>query len=214
MSGMARHDVSASATDGASVLDRLIPAPAMRETDEVIVAADPTRVWQIVRHLDLATSRLARFLFAVRTLPNHLQGQHVGRSATLDDLISSPERPGFQILLDRPPHDIAVGAIGKVWHLAIPFVHVADADAFARFDQADFVKVAWAVRVDPHGTHDSRVKFELRVAATDAEAWRKFRRYFRLIGPGSHFIRHSVLRWIAHAVRTSGTPCNSSDGAA
>jgi hypothetical protein len=41
------------------------------------------------------------------------------------------------------------------------------------------------------------------VSATDDEAWSRFRRYFRLIGPGSHFIRRVLL---AQLERDLGTP--------
>ena len=46
-----------------TALDRLIPAPALMEIDHVEIAATPARVWDAVRHLDLAGlghSRLAR----------------------------------------------------------------------------------------------------------------------------------------------------------
>jgi hypothetical protein len=42
-----------------------------------------------------------------------------------------------------------------------------------------------------------------RVTATDAESWSKFRRYFALVGPASHFIRRSIL---SSLVRRHGTP--------
>jgi hypothetical protein len=82
-------------------------------------------------------------------------------------------------------------------------VHVADAAAFAAFSQPGYVKVAWALRVVAEGEQTSRVEFELRVAATDEDAWKKFTRYFRLIGPGSHFIRRMLL---AQLERDLGTP--------
>ncbi len=72
--------------------------------------------------------------------------------------------------------------------------------AFAEFSQPDFVKVAWAIRVLPRGAQKSHVELEVRVAATDEAAWRKFRRYFRVIGPFSRFIRHSLLRSLARGV--------------
>jgi hypothetical protein len=80
---------------------------------------------------------------------------------------------------------------------------VPDAAAFAAFSEADYIKVAWALRVVPEGEAASRVEFELRVAATDESAWQKFDRYFRLIGPGSHFIRRVLL---AQLERDLGTP--------
>ena len=82
-------------------------------------------------------------------------------------------------------------------------MHVADEQSFAEFSQPDFVKVAWAIRVLPRGAQKSHVELEVRVAATDEAAWRKFRRYFRVIGPFSRFIRHSLLRSLARGAAPS-----------
>jgi hypothetical protein len=59
--------------------------------------------------------------------------------------------PGFQLLIDDPPHEIAVGAIGKVWRLDIPFQHVDGPDQYAELAQSGWIKVAWALRVAPLG---------------------------------------------------------------
>ncbi len=185
------------------MLEQLIPIPRLLEIDRADLAAPPERVWELLRHGELGKSPLVRALFAVRTIPDRLRGQRENPSIRIDDLVSSPDRPGFQVLGDDPPREFAVGAIGKVWQLEIPFVHVPTASDFAAFDEVGFVKVAWAVRVLPLGERDSRVEFELRVDATDDESWKKFRRYFRLIGPGSHFIRRSLLAWLQ---RELGTP--------
>lgn len=75
--------------------------------------------------------------------------------------------------------------------------------AFARFDEDGFIKVAWALRVVPESDHASLVEFELRAVATEDDAWKKFSRYFRLIGPGSQFIRRVLL---AQLEQDLGTP--------
>ena len=112
----------------------------------------------------------------------------------LDDLTSAPQRPGFQILVDDPPREVVAGAIGQVWRLRIPFVHVDGAGAFAAFAEPGYVKVAWAIRVSPLGDGCTHLELEVRVSATDDAAWRRFRRYFRVIGPASRYIRRSLLR--------------------
>jgi len=185
-------------------LDRLIPTPRMVEIDRVDLGAAAPRVWDAIRHGDLGRTPLIRALFAIRTLPNRLKGAK-GEPSTIriDDLVSSPEHPGFQVLAEDAPREFAVGAIGKVWQADIPFVHVPNGEAFAAFSDAGFVKVAWAVRVAPRHEHDAHVEFEVRVDATDDDSWQKFRHYFRVIGPGSRFIRHSVLRALA---RELGAP--------
>jgi|GEM_PF-147048 len=187
-----------------TALDRVIPTPALVETDEIDLAATPARVWELVRRGDLGESPLVHTLFAVRTLPERLAGRKAA-DATLriDDLRSSTDHPGFQVLSEDEEREVVVGAIGKVWHLEIPFVHVRDAEAFRAFSEPGFVKVAWALRVTALGDKDTRLTIEVRVDATDADSWTKFRRYYAVIGPGSHFIRRSLL---ASLSRRLGTP--------
>jgi hypothetical protein len=187
--------------DGAA-LDVLIPTPRLLELDHADLAAHPARVWELVRHGDLARSRLIRALFALRTLPER-RHPHAEFSLRLDDLRSTAEHPGFQILGNEPPHEVTVGAIGKVWQAEIPFRHLPDAATYAAVVDPGWVKVAWAIRVLPRGAADSRVEIEVRVDATDDESWRKFRRYFTVIGPASRFIRRSALASLA---RELGTP--------
>jgi len=185
-------------------LDRVAPTPALVEVDEIDLSVQPGRAWEVVRHGDLGMSPLVRALFAIRTVPDKIAGRETSELALrLDDMKSSTERPGFQVLAEDEGHEVVVGAIGKVWHLAIPFVHVGDAEAFRAFSEPGFVKVAWAIRIAPLGENDTRLTIEVRVDATDPDAWAKFRRYFALVGPGSHFIRKSLLASLAFRF---GTP--------
>jgi hypothetical protein len=188
-----------------TALEQIIPAPGLLEINGVDLALPIEQAWEIVRHGDLARSRLVHALFAIRTLPDHLRDQHEPLRLRIDDLVSSAERPGFQLLVDDPPHELVVGAIGKVWKPEIEFLHAPTADAFAAFNEPGFVKVAWALRLRPLGEHATRVAFELRVAATDDAAWKKFRAYWRIIGVASHFIRRSLLSALA---KEHGTPAS------
>ena len=179
-----------------SSLDRLIPAPRHVEVDSVDVAAPPDRVWNEVRHGDLGRSSLIRALFQLRT-------REAAPALRLDALRSSADEPGFQILSETPPSSVTAGAIGQVWKLDIPFVHVPDADAFRAFDAPGEVKVAWAIDLEAidGGT---RVWIEVRVDATDDDAWKKFRRYFHVIGPASRFIRRSLLSALRRELGPAG----------
>jgi hypothetical protein len=173
-------------------LDALIPEPRLVEVDSVDVEAPADRAWQLVRHSDLARSPLIRALFTIRTLPSRLSGREV-ESTTLriDDIARSGE-PGFRILAESE-NEVAVGAIGKVWELDIPFVDVESAEAFARFSEPGYAKVAWSLGVAPSGAHRARIRVEVRVSTTDESSWPRFRRYFRIIGPASRFIRRQLL---------------------
>jgi hypothetical protein len=182
-----------------SALQRLIPNAQLIEVDRIDIAAPAGPVWDCIRQGELARPLAIRALFKIRSLASRTRGLGCP-SIRIDSLRSSPEQPGFQILVDDPPHELAVGAIGKVWRLAIPFVHVADEQAYAAFSTPGFIKVAWALRVVPREGLKSHVECEVRVAATDEESWRKFRRYFRVIGPFSRFIRRSLLRGLPRQV--------------
>ncbi len=188
-----------------SVLDKLIRSPRLVETDHVELDAPPALVWHAVRHGNLARSRLVRALFALRTLPTRLVGGKAEASLRIDDLVSSFERPGFQVLAEDSGCEVAVGAIGKVWRADIPFVHVDSGDAFAAFVERGFVKVAWAIRVTPLRLNGTRLDLELRVAATDDRSWRKFRTYFLVVGPGSRFVRRSALAQLRREFGALGT---------
>lgn len=180
-----------------SALEGLIAEPALVEVDAIDVAAGPDAAWERIRHGDLGGPALIRALFALRTLPARLRGDEPDAALRIDDLGSSAARPGFAVLIDDPPREVVVGAIGEVWRRAIPFVHVGDAEAFAAFATPGQVKVAWAIRVLPGPDGGSTVCMEVRVAATDAASLQRFRRYFRLIGPGSRLIRRTLLGQLA-----------------
>lgn len=177
-------------------LDDLVPEPRFAQIDHVDVAAPPDRAWEAVRNVDLQESPLARALFGLREIPARLRGERPPkRSATIDD-IDAIGAPGFHILAEEPGREVIVGAIGKVWELAIPFVDVRDAAAFAAFREPGYAKVVWALRVEPREGSGSRVVFDLRVTTTDEESWKKFRRYFVLIGPFSHMMRRHLLAMV------------------
>jgi hypothetical protein len=199
-----KRNMIPDATNGGG-LDRLIPVPGLLDEEYVALAAPPERVWERVRHGELARSPVVKALFALRTLPDRLKGREPEPfSLRIDDMVSTPGQPGFQVLIENPPHEVCVGAIGRVWEPNIPFVHVADAGAFEAFDEPGYVKVAWALKVAPIQAKHAGLTLELRVAATDEASWRRFRRYFRLIGPGSRFIRKSAFRALARELGTPG----------
>ncbi len=185
-----------------SHLDQVLPTPRKLELSSVELALRPEEAWQLVRHEDLARSSLVKALFALRTLPSRLTGTVEKVELRLDAIASSPEHPGFRILIDET-REVVVGAIGKVWQLDIPFVHVDGPAEYAAFDEPGWVKVAWALRVLPFGERDSRVEIEVRVDATDEASWKRFERYWLVIGPGSHLIRRTLFAALA---REHGTP--------
>ena len=68
-------------------------------------------------------------------------------------------------------------------------------EEFLTFDEPDYVRILWALQVEPAGER-SVFSTETRVATTDAEARRKFRRYWSLMSPGILMIRRESLRLV------------------
>lgn len=171
-----------------------MPIPRKVEIDTVDLAASPAVVWNHVRRGDLGDSPFVRALFALRTLPSRVGlGSAEPVNLCIDNLRSTADHPGFQLLGEAPPHELTVGAIGKVWQLDIPFKHVDGPAAFADFAEPGWIKVAWSLRIEPLGDSATRLVCEVRVDATNEASWALFSRYWHVVGPGSHFIRHTLL---------------------
>lgn len=179
-----------------------LPDYGIREIDTVEVAAPPQDAYHAARHLDVARIGWIHALFAVRTLPDRLRGRHredeERRAIGIDDIT----RPGtgFLLLEDRPGREVVVGSIGKFWKTQIEFVEVPPAQ-FATWAEPGFGKLVWGFRIEPRPAGRSLVALELRVTGTDEAAWRRFARYWRLIGPFSHAIRRRGLALLERDLR-------------
>ena len=68
---------------------------------------------------------------------------------------------------------------------------------FAAFAAPGYVKIVLAVRAVSQGSAAAVLAVETRVAATDAASARRFRRYWRFVGPFSELIRCTALGMLA-----------------
>ena len=130
-----------------SALDRLIPTPRLLEIDHVDLGAPPARVWESVRHGELARSPFARALFAVRTLP-------AGHTLAREDLaLKSPADGGL------PPYELDV-VIGRTLR------HPVAEDAAFTFDDLeellDSDAIDGLVVATPNHLHEPHVLSALR----------------------------------------------------
>lgn len=198
-------------TADASLIAQLMPSYSLRQVDRVAVAAEPARAYAVARAVDLNRLGFARSLIQLRTVPERVRAwwRHESYadlpSARIEDLTRAGS--GFQLLDEQPDREVVVGSIGKFWQPAIEWRTVAPHE-FAAFAQPGYGKLVWGIRVDPRAGGGSWLTVELRVASTDAASWRRFARYWRLIGPFSHAIRHGVLRLL---VRELGAAPADSD---
>jgi hypothetical protein len=140
--------------------------------------------------VDLTHSSLIRAIVTLRA---------VAMGAKLDE----PDRPrgliaettwmGWRPLGEVPGRELVMGAVTQPWLADVTFKPLAP-DAFIAFADADYVKIAWTLRVDGAHPHGTIFRTETRALATDRSARVKFRRYWRRVRPGVVAIRWILLR--------------------
>jgi hypothetical protein len=193
-------------------LDEFLPVYDVNEVHSIDIPAKPDAVMAALRALTPREVRLVGALMAIRTLPAILaRRRRPGRSRGLDaPLLDGLRARGFALLGDLPD-ELVLGAIGRFWKAEGEVLRVGG-DEFVAFDEPGFAKavVNFHVQAVSGGT---LLTTETRIRGTDEEARRTFRRYWRVVMPGSALIRRAWLRAIrkrAEANRQGSDPqlCN------
>ena len=188
----------------AMLLSKYMPAYSLREVDHVAAGDAPDRVWPLARGFDAARIPFVRALFELRIVPGRIAAlarkkAQPSVSSVGVESIERAQGPGFQVLGEEAGREVVVGAIGRFWKPNIEWKAVTP-EAFRDFAEPGWGKVAWSVRVDPRGPGGSFVIFDVRVGATDAASFERFRPYWTLIGRFSRAIRRAGLRRMVRAV--------------
>jgi hypothetical protein len=170
------------------LMDGVLPDYDVHEVHSLWVPAAPAAAYAAVKAVSAREVRLFGPLMRLRTF---------GRSERVFDpespLLGEMLKIGFILLGERPGEEVVVGAIGRFWS---PFGNKPRViDDFAAFVEPGYAKAALNFTVRPE-RQGSRITTETRIAGTDAEATRKFRRYWLLIRLGSGAIRRSWLKAI------------------
>lgn len=165
-------------------LDDWLPEFEVSERHEIVVDAPPSSVYASMRSVNPVGSGAVRFLFALRGLP---------QARSIDDFLGPMN---FVVLEEREGEEFVFGLIGRFWLLRGSLL-AFEPDEFTGFDRPGYAKGAANFLVQPYGDR-SLLSTETRVRCTDDTSLRKFRRYWRLIGPFSGYIRK---RWLASIKR-------------
>ena len=181
-------------------LDEFLPHYDANEVHTTRVAAPPDEVMAALRSLTAREVPVLVALMAVRTLPARLMGRHRGRPS--GTILEGFLRGGF-VLLDERPDELVVGAVGRFWQASADVRRVSAAD-FAGFREPGYAKVAFNMHAQPAPGGGTLLTTETRIQATDDEARRSFRRYWRVIHPGSVAIRLAWLRSIRRRTERAG----------
>jgi hypothetical protein len=96
------------------------------------------------------------------------------------------------VLAELPGREFIMGAVTKPWEPNPVFRGLAP-DEFTNFQEPGYVKIIWTLRADAVGNAESLFRTETRAVATDAEARKKFRRYWSFLSPGIIAIRRIML---------------------
>jgi hypothetical protein len=161
------------------LLDELLPAWDVRQIHATDVDAPPDRVYAAVRRLDLGGLPINRVLFLARGM--------AARGLKLSDLMAR----GFVLLGGDPPHELVLGLVARPWTL-MGGIRRLDPEGFRRFDRPGYARIGWSFVVRPRG-RGSRLTTETRIRCTDPPSRRKFRWYWRVIGPFSGVVRREAL---------------------
>ena len=170
------------------LIDDFLPVHDYSARYRISVAAPIDTVYKVVRRLDLTDAQLLRALFWVRSIPARLQGRK-----PLGPTLAVLQEFGLVVLGDAPPHELALGFVGKLWTPSGGIIKI-DSKDFRDFAKPGFAKAVWNFSLAPASDGRTRLATETRVTCLDDESRRKFRRYAFIIGPLSGATRWDALR--------------------
>jgi uncharacterized protein YndB with AHSA1/START domain len=170
-------------------LEEILPRAEVHLVHRALIRVPAERVYRATCELDVARHHLVRALVAARALPAGGPGP---RSLRIADL-PGPEF-GWLRLGECHGTELVLGTLARPWRVSEPPpTQPASPGDFAAFAAPGYVKIVLSVRAVPQGPDAAVLTVETRVAATDAASARRFRRYWRAIGPFSELIRRIAL---------------------
>jgi hypothetical protein len=170
---------------GEQALDHFVPSYQFYEVHSSLIQAPPEAVYASLKSLTAPEIRWYRAL-------TWLRSPHLGR-APESVLNPPPDRPilevflrsGFIMLADEPGREVVFGAIGgRCKHQATP-----QPEDFVGPDRPLCIKIAANFRLRPAMGGATLLTTETRVYAIDSAITRRFAAYWRVIYPGSSWIR-------------------------
>jgi hypothetical protein len=173
------------------LIDAHLPAPDRAERHSIRIARPPADAMAAARTVPAGEIPIAVFLMAIRSLPALLARKRP--PAPTGPVLGNFTRLGFVVLEDTP-EELVVGGIGRFWQPSGDIRRVAP-EEFDSFAEPGYAKTAFNFRVEPDGD-GTVLTTETRIDGTDDAARRRFRRYWRVIYPGSALIRIAWLRAI------------------
>ncbi|HEX6261735.1 MAG TPA: hypothetical protein VF097_02680 [Actinomycetota bacterium] len=193
------------------LIDRFLPRYDFALAHAVVLPASSEECWAAARRVDFLRHPVFRVLLAGRALPLRVaevvtRAQRASGTAAealhAFRLFDMP-RLGFVLLGEEPGVEVVYGQVSRPWQAAASEGPPIDPAGFTEFRTPGFAKIVFSLSVISRGGGSSILVVETRVALTDDDSSRRFRRYWRVIRPFSDVLRRIVLRMIAAEVRRS-----------
>jgi hypothetical protein len=185
-------------------LDRFFPAYQFHEFHSIRIPAPPERVYRAVKQVSADEIFLFRSLVWIRRLsrpgPENILNPPPGMP-----LLEVASKTSFLPLAEEPNREIVLGtliAAPQGWRPSAKPTAEGYQNLF-NSSPAGFVFAGINFRLQDCGTNCTLLTTETRVFASSAAARRRFARYWRVIYPGSAFIRRMWLRAIANRAKSS-----------
>jgi hypothetical protein len=186
----------------ATRIDEFVPAFQFAELHETHVHAPPAQVWVALRAVTASEIRLFRALTWIRSprWPWSRTRESILAPSSSKPILDVALAGGFVVLAEEPGRELVVG------FLPCRTPSARTSQEFLSLERPGDCRAALNFLLEDRGPAGTRLTTETRVFATDEPALRGFRRYWRLIYPGSAIIRHSWLAAIKRRAETVPPP--------
>jgi hypothetical protein len=161
----------------------------VRERHEITIHAPTGLVLEVARGFDMQSIPIVRAIFWLRA---KVLGASTAPARRSSEFITEMLSMGWVRLAEEPGRFVVAGAACQPWKGDVVFSPLSP-EQFANFSEPDQVKIAWALEAEAQGPALTRFATETRAVATDAQARKKFLRYWRSFKIGIVTIRLLLL---------------------
>jgi hypothetical protein len=195
-------------------LTQFVPAAQFCGQVSVTVQAPPEAIFCALQEITLCDMPVAAWLGEVRYLPGRLTGRLPDEAPNTQPFMELVQGEGGNIVLaEDPDREIVLGAIGKLHDVQDQqFVPLSGPDAFLRFNQPAYQKLAMSLRVVPLKQENGyRLLLDHRTQALSQSSRWKFALYWLAIKPGGNFVSWLLLRAVKRRAEAMAAPSISGD---
>ncbi len=190
----------------AMLIDELMPDFDATIVEHIVVDAPPETVYEATRTMDFLQihSPMMDAAMFIRGVPLKV-AQTLGNKPApppppamrLGDMFDDTAEPevleGWLALAEVEGRELVFGAIGKVWQSDIDWKTVPR-DEFQAFDEPDFAKIVVNFSVRHYGLTRTLLSYEARTRGTDAEARKKFLRYWWIVDRFVSYVMRAAVK--------------------